>query len=402
MNRVMGAVIDYFNIVLVRYGEISVKGVRTRRRMEGLLVKALKEALESFKVRGRIDVSEGRIFIWDPDDVEGAVRAVARVFGVKSLSPAYATEFTDLEDLVARASEFFSDKVKGKVFRVRARRVGSHNFTSKDVERILGAKLLELGASKVNLENPEYTAYVEIRGRRLFMYDKIYEGPGGLPLGSEENVLVLFSGGFDSTVASWMLMKRGCPVHLVHYDLGFPETVKVALEAAKFLSDNWSYGHKMRMYIVNFKGAALIVNGLISPPYRTLVMRGLMVKHAESLAEKLGIEALATGESIGQVASQTIRNIHLVERSVKLPIIRPLAGFDKDEIIKTSMKIGTYEINKKQIEVCGLAATPTPKGRLDKFEKELDKVSDIIIPDPIEIDLKNSSLQEILGKLGLK
>lgn len=397
----MEAVLEYFNVILVRYGEIGVKGVGTRRRMEGLLVKALKEALESFKVKGKIEVSEGRVFIWEPEDVEAAVKAAARVFGVKSLSPAYATEFAGLEDLVARASEFFSEKVKGKVFRVRARRVGLHSFTSKDVERALGAKLLELGASKVNLENPEYTAYVEIRGRRLFLYDKIHEGPGGLPLGSEEPVLVLFSGGFDSTVASWTLMKRGCPVHLVHYDLGFPETVKVALEAAKFLSDNWSYGHRMKMYIVNFKGAALIVNGLVSPPYRTLVMRKLMVKHAESLAEKLGIEALATGESISQVASQTIRNIHLIERNTKLPILRPLAGMDKDEIIKISMKIGAYEINKKQIEVCGLAATPTPKGRLGRFEKELDKASDIIVPDPIEVDLKNSSLKEALEKLGL-
>ncbi|MFN4046402.1 MAG: THUMP domain-containing protein, partial [Acidilobaceae archaeon] len=229
-NRVMGAVLEYFNVIIVRYGEIGIKGVGTRRRMEGLLVKALKEALESLKVESRIEVSDGRVFIWEPGDLEAAVKAAARVFGVKSLFPAYATGFASLEDLVAKASEFFSERVKGKVFRVRARRVGAHSFTSKDVERVLGARLLELGASKVNLENPEYTAYVEIRGGRLFLYDKIYEGPGGLPLGSEEPVLVLFSGGFDSTVASWTLMKRGCQVHLVHYDLGFPETVKVAVE----------------------------------------------------------------------------------------------------------------------------------------------------------------------------
>ena len=389
------------NTVLVRYGEISVKGLRTRRRMEGLLVRALREAMDRFGVKGDIEVSDGRVFIWDPSSIEGAVRASTRVFGVKSVSPAYAIDFSDLEDLVRKAEEFFADRVKGRVFRVRARRAGVHPFTSKDVERLLGSKLLEAGALKVDLENAEYTAYVEVRGSRAYLFDTIIEGPGGLPLGSEGLVLVLFSGGFDSTVATWRLMRRGCMVNLVHYDLGFPETVRVAVEVAKYIADNWSFGHNIKLYIVNFKGVARIVNGLVSPPYRTLVMRRLMLEHAEKLAESIGAEALATGESIGQVASQTIRSLYLISRGIRIPVLRPLSGSDKDEIVKESMRIGTYELNKKQVEVCGLAATPTPRGSPDAFEREYDKVADVVVPDPVEVDLKSKSLDEILRSLGL-
>ena len=390
-----------FNVILVRYGEISVKGSRTRRRMESILVRAIKEAMDYYGVRGVIRVDDGRIFMWKPDNIENAIKALIHVFGVKSVSPAYAIEFKDLEDLVKKAEEFFADRVKGRVFRVRARRVGVHSFTSKDVEKLLGSRLLEAGALKVDLENAEYTAYVEIRGGRAYLFDSVFEGPGGLPLGSEGLVLVLFSGGFDSTVATWRLMKRGCRVNMVHYDLGFPEPVRVAIEVAKYIADNWSFGHRMKLYIVNFKGIAKIVNGLVSPPYRTLVMRRLMLKHAEGLAEKIGAEALATGESISQAASQTIRNIYLISKDIRIPVLRPLSGSDKDEIVKEALRIGTYELNKKQVEVCGLAATPTPRGSLRKFEEEYEKVADVVAPEPIELDLKSIGLNEMLRSIGL-
>jgi len=170
---------------------------------------------------------------------------------------------------------------------------------------------------------------------------------------------------------------------------------------AKYIADNWSFGHKVKMYIVNFRGVARIVNGLVSPPYRTLVMRRLMLSHAETLAEKIGAEALATGESIGQTASQTIRSIHLIGGGMKLPVLRPLSGSDKDEIVKEAMRIGTYEFNKRQVEVCGLAATPTPRGGIDRFKEEYDKVVDVVVPEPLEIDLKSRSLNEILESLKL-
>ena len=390
-------------VVLVRYGEIAVKGARARSRMEKLLVNALRESLErAGEHEARVTVSQGRVVINSLVDVERSARAAARVFGVKSVSPAYRIEFVDLEDLVRRAAEFFEDKVKGRIFRVRARRSGAEGFTSKDVERELGAELLRRGAAGVDLEEPEYTAYVEIRGGTAYLYDTVIPGPGGLPLGSEEPVLVLFSGGFDSGVAAWRVMRRGSPAHLVFYDYGVPEALEVAVEAAKTLADNWAFGHDMRLYIVNFRPAVLVASGLVAPSYRTLVLRRLMMEHAVSLAKKLGAEALVTGESIGQVASQTIRNMRLISGGLELPVIRPLAGHDKDEIVEESRRIGLYDISKRQVEVCGVDSPPTPRGDPQAFKSEYEKVRDVFLPDPVEIRLKHMSMEEIKARVGVK
>ncbi|MCE4611412.1 MAG: tRNA sulfurtransferase [Desulfurococcales archaeon] len=392
--------------VIVRYGEVAVKGEATRSRMEGLLVKALKEALTAEGViYGGVERLRGRIIIRGFDSEETAKRASwasARVFGVKSASPAFEVEFRGLEDLVVVASSFFAPRVKGRSFMVRARRSGVEPFTSKDVERELGRALLESGAPRVDLKSPDYVAFVEVRGRRAYLYDTIVEGPGGLPVGSEEPALVLFSGGFDSTVAAWRMMRRGVPVHLVFYDLGFPEVLEVAVEAAKYLADNWAYGHRPKLYIVNFRGAALVVNGLVAPSYRTLVLRRLMLLHAEDLALKEGYEALVTGESVGQVASQTVRNLRLIGGGLRLPVIRPLAGHDKDEIVAEARRIGVYEIVARQREVCGVDTPPTPRASEKAFNSELEKVKDVFIPDPIIVDLRSSGLEEIKGKLRLK
>ncbi|MEM4426509.1 MAG: tRNA uracil 4-sulfurtransferase ThiI [Acidilobaceae archaeon] len=389
------------NLVIVRYGEIGIKGPSARRFMERLLVSALREALDKYGVKGRIDISEARVYIWEPDDIEKALHAASRVFGVKSLSPALHFTFENLEDLIEKAKSIFAEKIKNKRFKVEARRVGTHPFTSLDVEKALGAKLLEMGASKVDLENPEYVAYVEIRGNKAFLYDRVVEGPGGLPLGSEGRVLVLFSGGFDSTVASWRLMKRGCRVDLLHFYLGYDEPLKVAVEAAKYLADNWSFGHEIRLYIVNFRSQLMAIEGLVSAPYRSLVLRKLMLEYAESLAKKLGIEALALGDSIGQVSSQTIRNIFLTDSGTSLPILRPLSGSDKDEIVKEAIRIGVYDIVKRQIEVCAVAARGTPQGDPKLFKNEYEKVKGLRVPEPKSIDLKKTSLNEIYRALGL-
>ncbi len=384
------------NAVLVRYSEIAVKGWRTRRRMERLLVDSLSEALKRFGLEGDIEVTDGRIFIWGVSDVNRAALAASRVFGVKSSSPVYIFEFENINDLVERAASYFKDKVKGKVFRVRARRAGTHPFTSKDVERLLGAELLKVGASRVDLEEPEYTAYVEVREDRAILYDMVIEGPGGLPVGSEEPILVLFSGGFDSTVASWMLMKRGSPIHLLLYDLGNPKAVEIAVRAAKVLADEWSYGHNLPLHIVNFKGVSMVISGLVRPEYRILVLRRYMMEYAVKLAESLGIEAIATGESLGQVASQTVRNLNLISGGLKLPVYRPVIGLNKDEIMDVSRRIGVYDIVSKQIEVCGQAPTPTPRGSPRIFWSEYEKIVDIPVPEPKTYYLKDVDLDKLI------
>lgn len=392
------------NALLVRYSEIAVKGATTRSRMEKLLVRALYESLGASGVSGvKISREYGRVIVrgFKSSDAHTVVRAATRVFGVKSASPAVEISYDGLRDLVEKASEFFRSRVNGRVFRVRARRSGVEGFTSKDVERELGRALLELGARGVDLESPEYVAYVEVRGARAYLFDQIFEGPGGLPLGSEEPVLVLYSGGFDSGVAAWRIMRRGAPAHLIYFDLGSAEALRIAVEGAKLLAENWAWGHRPRLYVVNFRGVAMIVNGLVRPTYRTIVLRRLMLEYAQDLAFSEGLEALVTGESVGQVASQTIRNLRLISGGLKLPVLRPLAGHDKDEIIRESARIGLYDLAKSQIEICGVDQPPNPRASPEGFKSEFEKVRDVFAPPPRVFDLKGEKSSEIFRRLGL-
>ena len=361
------------NSVIVRYSEVAVKGPGTRGRMERLLSSHVSEALRRRGVRGRVARVPGRIIIVDPDDAHAAARAAARVFGVKSASPAYMFHFKDLRDLVEKATGYFAARVKGKSFRVTARRAGSHDFTSLDVERELGARLLEAGAGRVDLHNPEYVAYVEIRGDTAYAYDTIIDGPGGLPLGSEEPLLVLYSGGFDSTVAWWLVMKRGSPADLLYYDLGVPEALENAREAARLVASEWVHGGRPRLYIARIEWLEGSL-GWVRPRYRALVVRRIMLEEAEKIAVARGYEGLVTGESIGQVATQTIRNLRLIGGRLELPVIRPVSGMDKDEVVALSRRIGVYDIVSRQVEACSAMVDPTPRGDPRVFEEELAKV----------------------------
>ncbi|MCE4621270.1 MAG: tRNA sulfurtransferase [Desulfurococcales archaeon] len=374
------------DLVIIRYSEIAVKGPSTRTRMESLLASNIEDAIATNNLGGSVRILEGRIIIEDPKpDAQSVSKIASRVFGVKSASPAIKVSFSDLDDLSRKALEYFADKVKGKIFRVRARRAGKHSFTSKDVERVVGKLLLDSGARGVDLENPEYTAYIEVRGRHAYFYDVVIPGPGGLPLGSEDPVLVLYSGGFDSTVTAWFVMRRGSPVHLIYYDLGHPGALEIAYEAARLLARLWSYGHNPRMIIADFTRIASLVRERVRPEYRTLVLRRLMAMHATRVAESLGINALATGENIGQVATQTIINMYLIWRDIPLPVLRPVSGMDKDEITALAREIGVYDIISKQIEVCGRDSAPTPRGDPGTFDEEFSKIANAA--EKLDVDI---------------
>ncbi|MCE4618386.1 MAG: tRNA sulfurtransferase [Desulfurococcales archaeon] len=361
-------------VVIVRYSEIAVKGRHTRPRLERLLAKHIEEAMRRRGVEGRVERLQGRILIRDPSDSEKAAISAARVFGVKSTSPAKVVDFNGLDDLVEKAAEHFAPRVEGKVFRVTARRTGVHDFTSLDVEKELGARLLELGANRVDLHRPDYIAYVEVRGNRAYLYDRIIEGPGGLPLGSEEPTLVLFSGGFDSTAAAWLVMKRGSPADLVFFDIGVREVYNIMMEAAEALAREWIHGRRLKLYVVDFRDVASTVASNVRPKYRVLVMRRLMLVEAERIAVEKGYEALVTGESIGQVATQTVRNMRLIGSGVTLPVVRPVSGMDKDEVVRIVHRIGLYDIVSRQIEACRMGVDPTPRGDPAIFNDELGKV----------------------------
>ncbi len=343
-------------VLLVRYGEVAIKGRATRDFMERMLIDNLSDALSKNAIPYRKAVRvPGRIIIGSFSSEEEAINAsehAARVMGVVSVSPSVIAKFTSVEDIVGKSLEFFKDRAKGNSFAVCVNRVGVHEFTSIDIEKAVGQRIKESTGLKVDLEEPSYTAYIEVRGKYIYLYDKVISGPGGLPIGSEGAVLSLFSGGIDSPVAAWYAMRRGCRTDMVLFNLGGEEQVKSVLKVAGVLVKKWAYGYVPRLYVVDLRTLAPRI--LLSSPegYVVIIVRRLMMKLASMLAEKIGAKALVTGENLGQVASQTLDNLCVISNASKLPVLRPLIGFDKDEVVKLAKRIGTYKYSIEVKEYC--------------------------------------------------
>ncbi len=365
-------------LFLVRYGEIAVKGKGTRARMVRLLERNIAAALRHRGVKGfRVWSRDARVFVEVPDgDGARASEALSRVFGIVSYSPVVRVRHGGLTDIVSRGVELFSHHVRGRSFRVRARRSGREPFTSKDVEKALGAALLEAGAGRVDLENPEVTVYVEVRGEEAYFYTEVLEGPGGLPLGSEGRVLALVSGGIDSPVAAWMMMRRGAEVDMVFFNLGGEAHELGVLKVAKILADGWSHGYSPRLHMVDFRPVVSVLMEEVDEGVRGVVLRRLMFRAAEIVAGEEGALGLVTGESLGQVSSQTLPNMLAAEKGVGLPIYRPLIGMDKNEIAGMARRIGTYEVSARLQEFCAIAAgkprTRVRPEEVDEAEKRVD------------------------------
>lgn len=364
--------------VIIRYGEISIKSRNTRKHMEKILVNNIYDALKTKSIRSRVLVGRGRLYLQgfrEYSEAEKASQIITHVMGIVSTSPAKHIVFNNMAELIRNAISFFKDRIRGKSFAVRVNRIGKHEFTSLDIARIIGKYIWRDGI-RVDLENPDYTAYVEIRGNHAFFYDTIYYGVGGLPVGSGGRVLALFSGGIDSPVASWYMLKRGCLVDLVLFDLGGKEQVDSVIRNASYLMKNWGYGYQPELFIVNFRKIVSKIIMKIPDEYLVIILRRLMMKTAGILAEKIGAKALVTGESLGQVASQTLDNLYVIDEASKLPVLRPLIGFDKEEIIRIARMIGTYQYSIETKEYCLIGARKTiTRARLDKvysIENKLD------------------------------
>ncbi|KSW11435.1 hypothetical protein CF15_00840 [Pyrodictium occultum] len=364
-------------------GEIVLKSERTRPRFEQRLIRNILDAFSRSGVGcRRVWIHAARLYVSGCSDgeLEKAVDTLTRVFGVHWATVAHVVEYKVLEDLAERVREIAGDWVRGKKFAVRARRSGAEGFTSLEAARVIGAALYPLSAG-VDLENPEVEVHVEIRGRRAYVYRETRRGPGGLPVGVEGRVLALFSGGLDSPVAAWMAAKRGAEVDLLHYVLASPASLGDALRVGYRLAGSWLYGYRPRLYAIDFRPVTRAIAGLVERSYAQLVLRLAMYVAAEKMALELGYDALYTGESVGQVSSQTLKNLSALARArpLRVPLIRPLAGLDKEEIVDLTRRIGVYEEASRTREYCRLASGPaTTRGSPRKLAEEYAKVESVV------------------------
>ena len=359
--------------------EVASKSNRTRRRFQKQLVRNLGDALRSSGARARVSDRWSRLFIaisapGAASSRDEAMLAATRVFGVHSFSRVDAVLDADLDQIVRVGHELYRDLVGGLRYAVAARRTGRHTFSSRDIGVHLGAALNPYGT--VDLTTPDVTVSVEVRDQRAYLFAGRTEGPGGLPLGVQSRAVCLISGGFDSAVAAWMLLKRGVALDYVFCNLAGPAFERSVIQVTKVLADHWSYGDRPRMHVVDFAEPIRELRSRVTPRYWQVVLKRLMYRAAEGVAAEIGADALVTGEAVGQVSSQTLPNLRAIEAAATLPVLRPLVGFDKEEIIRIARRIGTSALSARIKEYCaileGRPVTAAREVAVDREEAPLD------------------------------
>ncbi len=328
--------------VLVRVGEISLKSRKTQKKMFSTLIKNIEAAIPTGY---RIETNPNRIFIYT-DDIEETVDSLKRVFGITSVSPSW-TCFSGLDEIKLLASDVATEVLglgPGKSFAIRVRRAGRHPFDSRTLAEEVGAAVKRVTGASVNLGEPDAEIWIECRSRRTYVFVERVPGPGGLPLGVSGRLVSLFSGGIDSPVATWMMMKRGCEADLLfaYFPKGGDESsLKRCVEVCSDLR-KWAAGSELKLF--TFRHEKSLAEFVKKGGNAVCVLcRRMMYRVACAFAEMRGAHGVVTGESLAQVASQTLKNLSVINEAAKLPVFRPLIGMDKEEIVGVAKKIGTYE-----------------------------------------------------------
>ncbi|MBE5782374.1 MAG: tRNA 4-thiouridine(8) synthase ThiI [Clostridiales bacterium] len=379
-------------LLMVRYGEIYLKGLN-RPYFLRALVSRVKEAAKPFG--GKVWLHDARVFISDVEDMEACMDRVRKVFGVHSVCPAIEMEKDNFEGICEQANLMMKD-VNG-TFKVDARRADKHYFMdSPQINRKLGEYVLMRNEDhlKVDVHHPEHLLSVEIRDQ-AYIYCKVYPAVGGMPVGTGGKAALLLSGGIDSPVAGYMIAKRGVQLVAVHYH-SFPYTSEFAkqkvLDLAKILAE---YCCGLKVYVVPFTEIQMEIHEKCPDDYTTLIMRRYMMRIAEEIAKKEEALALITGESVGQVASQTMEALATTNEVVEMPVFRPLIGFDKIDIIEYAKKIGTYETSSLPYEDCCTVFTPRHPATKPKMQKIMEGESKLDQEALIAAAVENAEIVEL-------
>lgn len=348
-------------VILIKNGELVLKGLN-RSSFEDALVKSLKYRLKSC---GKFTVGQAQsaIFIEPADDefdFEGALTAVSRVFGIVAFSRAAAVE-KELDTVVSSACEYLKDALASvKTFKVETKR-SDKSFPAKspEISAAVGGALLAANPQlRVNVREPEAVVNIEIRDKAAYIHCGQLRGAGGMPVGTAGKAAVLISGGIDSPVAAYLMAKRGLMLDAIHFASPPYTSERAELKVKRLLGRVAEYSGAIRLSIVPFTEIQEQIADKCPEEYFTLVMRRFMMRIASRIAEKDGDGALITGESLGQVASQTLPALRCTESVTELPVLRPLIGSDKFEIIDISRKIDTFDISIEPYEDCCTVFTP--------------------------------------------
>lgn len=383
-----------FHSFLIKYAEIGTKG-KNRFMFEDALTAHIRRALKEVDGKFTVIKETGRIYV-DANsefDYDETIAALKRVFGIVGICPLVRIEDQGFEDLKTQVVKYIDETYPDKhfTFKVDARRANKqYPMTSDQINRDLGEVILEaFPETKVDVHHPEVLVHVEVR-RMINLYSLVIPGPGGMPVGTNGKSMLLLSGGIDSPVAGYMIAKRGVALEATYFHAP-PYTSERAkqkvVDLAKLVA---RYSGPIKLHVVNFTDIQLYIYDKCPHEELTIIMRRYMMKIAEELAKKDGCLGLITGESIGQVASQTVHSLAVTNEVCELPVFRPVIGFDKQEIVDISQKIGTFETSIEPYEDCCtifVAKHPVTRPILEvirKSELRLEEKIDEMMKEAVE------------------
>lgn len=374
-----------FKAFLIKYAEIGIKG-KNRYMFEDALIRQMEYVLREVEGTFRVTKEQGRIYVQTEGefDYDETVEALKRVFGIALICPVVIREDEGFEKLAQDVLEYVDHvyEDKNKSFKMHVRRAKkSYPGTSMELNAELGGRILDAYPQmRVDVHEPEILLCVEIRDK-IYIYSESIPGPGGMPIGTNGKAMLLLSGGIDSPVAGYMIAKRGVKIDAVYFHAP-PYTSERAkqkvVDLAKLVA---RYSGPIHLHVVNFTDIQLYIYEKCPHEELTIIMRRYMMRIAEEIGKKTGCLGLITGESIGQVASQTVQSLAATNEVCTMPVFRPVIGFDKQEIVDISLKINTYETSIQPYEDCCtifVAKHPVTKPNINIIKKSETKLQEKI------------------------
>ncbi|MDL4913536.1 MAG: tRNA uracil 4-sulfurtransferase ThiI [Enterobacterales bacterium endosymbiont of Blomia tropicalis] len=387
--------------IIKLFPEITIKSPSVRLRCIKILASNIRNVLKTISEDIAVVRHWDHIEVRSKDEMLRATIAdeLTRIPGIHHVLAVEEREYTDIHNIFEQTLAQYRDSLENKTFCVRVKRRGKHSFSSQDVERYVGGGLNQhIETAKVQLTKPEVTVNLEVEENRLTLVTARYEGLGGFPVGTQEDVLSLISGGFDSGVSSYMLMRRGSRVHYCFFNLGGAAHEIGVRQVAYYLWSRFGRSHRVRFVAINFEPVVGEILEKVDDGQMGVVLKRMMVRAASRIAERYGVQALVTGEALGQVSSQTLTNLRLIDNASDTLILRPLISHDKEHIINVAREIGTEDFASTMPEYCGvISKSPTIKAVKSKIETE-ESHFDFGILDRVVEEATNVDIRDIAEK----
>ena len=369
--------------------EVAIKSKPFRRQQMRHLRQNIRKLLARLDHDIRVDGSWDRVDVEVPDDrgLSGPVLdALQRIPGISTIQEIGVFPFVDLEDVAEKAVQAFADRLNGRTFAVRARRHGEHDFRSIDLERSVGAALMQASSARgVNLREPDVEVRIEVRDEQFHIAHRKHRGTGGYPLGSVENVMTLVSGGYDSSVAAYLMLRRGLRSHYLFFNLGGVAHEVGVRQVVHYLWDRYGASHNARFISVPFEGVVAEIMRSVSHRHWGVILKRQMLRAAAEIAKHNNVAGLVTGDAVAQVSSQTLTNLNVVDRASDEVVMRPLIAMDKESIIQIARDIGTEPFARTMPEYCGvISRKPATRAKLYRVEADEALMDPTVLAGAIE------------------